>query len=400
MKSSLKRAARHQKHWYGKWHTWAGITAGMILIIVSLTGSFLVFEDELDVWLNPELFDFEEKGQAILSFQNVITKLKEDYPDWDMGGIYMAEKRNHAYILYLHDGEQAIINPYTAEVTGVRIYRESVMGFIRHLHRTLFIPPFGKYLVGTSSLICAILMITGLRLWIPKKWKHLKARFGIRWSGNKKRINFDLHNSLGFYFSPVITLISITGVVITFSQFVFLFLFLLSFKSPQSIASIFDQKSNYYENAKALSIDELEAIVEKQVEGGILMGINFPHDSVGTYGMNVLAPAVAKTGDHCMFWLDQYSGEVVYSSESKDLKLGKMYLNWITPIHYGTFGGLPTRILALIASLVTATLFITGFIIWLPRWKKSGNISIKRVSVAKKTKAKAVENELESEEVL
>ena len=50
--------------------------------------------------------------------------------------------------------------------------------------------------------------------------------------------------------------------------------------------------------------------------------------------------------------------------------IGKAYVNWVTPIHYGTFGGLTTRILALIASLVVPVLFVTGFIIWRGRWLK------------------------------
>ncbi|PWJ43221.1 PepSY-associated TM helix domain-containing protein [Sediminitomix flava] len=392
----LKGAAKHQKDWYGKWHTWAGITAGFVLIIVSLTGSLLVFEEELDVWFYQEQFHFpHQKGDAKLSFQQVMDKLKKEYPTHDLHGLFAWETRNDAYIAYGHpEGKdihlQYIINPYTAEVTAEREYHKTVMGFIRNLHRTLLIPEVGKYLVGISSLICTILMITGLRLWIPKKWKNVKARLGIKWGASSKRVNFDLHNTLGFYFSPMITLISITGVVITFSQFVFLFLFLLSFQSPQSIASILDQKSNYYEGAKPLSVNQLQEIAESQLDNSVLLGFNTPHDSIGTYSMNVWSPSASEVGNRSIFWLDQYSGEVVYSSEKKELMLGKMYLNWVTPIHYGTFGGLPTRILALIASLICATLFITGFIIWLPRWRKGKNKKVKQ-SKSKVSPQKVVE---------
>ena len=371
MRKTIEKAAKHQRKWYGKWHTWAGISAGFILIIVSLTGSLLVFENEIDTWLNPELFGFEQKGDR-LSFQTTVEKLKKDHPEYDIQGIFLWEKRNNAYMVYLKDSEQQIIvNPYTAKVTGTRVYRSTFMGFTRHLHRTLFIPQVGKYLVGTSSLICVILMITGLRLWIPKQMKHIKSRLSVKWSAGAKRINLDLHNTLGIYFSPVITLISMTGVAITFAQFIFLFLFLLSFQSPKSISSIFNQKSEYSVGAKQLTINELQAIAEKQIEGGKLMGFNFPPDSLGTFNMNLLSPGASKEDNRSIFWIDQYSGNVVYSSENENLKLGKAYLNWVTSIHYGTFGGLPTRILALIGSLATAALFITGFIIWIPRWRKA-----------------------------
>ena len=374
----LKKTAKHQKNWYGKWHTWAGITAGFVLIIVSLTGSLLVFENELDLYFNQEIFNFsKDQNKEMLSFQTVSEKLKGERPEADVHGLFQFEHHNQAYFAYLHDEAhtQLIINPYTGEVTTSRVYYDTLMGIIRKLHRTLLIPDVGRYLVGLSSLICLILMITGLRLWIPKQWKNLKARLGIKWGASAKRVNFDLHNSLGFYFSPVISIISITGVFITFSQFVFLILFLLSFQSPVSISKIYDQKSTYIEGAIPLSINSLQSIAEAQLPNSKLRGFNLPHDSVGTYSVNVWSPNASKVGNRSIYWLDQYSGEIVYSSEAKNLALGKMYVNWVTPLHYGTFGGLPTRILALLASLVCAVLFITGFIIWLPRWKKSKNKS-------------------------
>ena len=60
MASKTKRAlewAKHQKRWFGKWHTYVGIIAGGILAFVGLTGSILVFQDEIDRALNKELFD-------------------------------------------------------------------------------------------------------------------------------------------------------------------------------------------------------------------------------------------------------------------------------------------------------------------------------------------------------
>ncbi|MEM7659631.1 MAG: PepSY-associated TM helix domain-containing protein, partial [Bacteroidota bacterium] len=244
MPTLLKQVVRHQRNWYGQWHTWAGIFAGSILLIVSLTGALLVFEQELDVWLNPQMFQFEESGER-LSFEEVIQAVQAQHPDYSLNGVFVDPTRNDVYLMAIEREpekyEQLYANHHTGAVTGIRVYQESVMGFIRHLHRTLLIPPFGKYLVGIAAIICAILMITGLRLWIPKRWNSLKARLGVKWGGSAKRVNYDFHNSLGFYFSPMITLISLTGAMITFAQVVLLFLFLLNFQSPMSISEVLDQ---------------------------------------------------------------------------------------------------------------------------------------------------------------
>lgn len=370
MPGFFQRMIRHQKKWYGQWHAWAGIFAGSILIVVSLTGTLLVFEEELDVWLYPELFGFEHEDER-LSFGGTVQAVQAVYPDWQIKGIYRFKKRNDCYMLYYGaDYRQAVVNPYSGEVTGTRIYAHSIMGFIRNLHRTLLIPTVGKYIVGVASLFLVILMITGLRLWIPKHWGKLKERLTVKKGASFKRQNYDWHNSLGFYFSPFITLISLTGAAITFSPLVIMALFLVSFEPPQSIDSILGQKSQYVANGQPLAIDAVVAMANEEIPGGVVRGITLPYDSIGTFGVNILAPGRAKTGDYSIINYDQYAGKALMNTDADLPHIGKAYVNWVTPIHYGTFGGLTTRILALIASLVVPVLFVTGFIIWRGRWLK------------------------------
>tara|TARA_Y100001934_G_scaffold219462_1_gene261100 strand:- start:563 stop:1720 length:1158 start_codon:yes stop_codon:yes gene_type:complete len=371
MSSKLQQVAKHQKKWFGKLHTWGGITAGFVIIIVSLTGALLVFESELDVWLHPQAFKFDENGER-LSFDQVKVSLDQNHPEYQINGVFILDDKNYAYASFAKNGnnEQLIINPYTAEITAARVYRETPMGFIRHLHRTLLIPPFGKYLVGVSSLICVFMMITGLRLWFPNKINFLKNRLTLKFSKSGKKLNYDLHNRLGVYFSPVITLISITGVMITFNQIILFFLFLLSFESPVSVAEILNQRSVYIENSKPIGMNQAASLAQNIFPEGEVRGVSLPSDKYGVYQVHLLLPAISKEKNSAILFIDQYSGEIINSSEDKKFKLLKVYTNWVTPIHYGTFGGLPTRIVALMATIITAILFVSGFLIWWSRRKK------------------------------
>ncbi len=388
-KNVIQRAAKHQRNWFGKWHTWAGITAGFVLIIVSLTGSLLVFEQELDVYFYPKLFDFEPTQESAMTFEEALLLVEREMPEISARGVYQQKDRANALMLYSDEEPypQIIIDPYRREIRGSRVYKNTIMGFIRNFHRTLLIPTAGRYFVGVSSLVCVILMITGLRLWIPKKWKqwkHLKARMSVKWDGSRKRINFDLHNTLGFFFAPFITLIALTGVMITFSTVVIGVLFLLSFEPPKNVAKLLNQQSTYVAGAPSLSIPEVEVIVQDLYPTATITGINIPKDSLGAFSVNMRMESTMRTGDVSFVSIDQYSGEKIFSSNDPLYKMGKAYTNWVTPLHYGTFGGLPTRIIALLASLVNAALFITGFIIWIPRWRKQQKSRAKAVAKAQK----------------
>ena len=388
-KNVIQRAAKHQRNWFGKWHTWAGITAGFVLIIVSLTGSLLVFEQELDVYFYPELFDFEPTEQAPMTFEEALVLVKKEMPELQPRGVFQQKDRANALMLY-SDKEpypQIIIDPYRREIRGTRVYKNTIMGFIRNFHRTLLIPAVGRYIVGISSLVCVILMITGLRLWIPKKWKewkHIKARMTVKWDGSRKRINFDLHNTLGFFFAPFISLIALTGVMITFSTVVIGVLFLLNFRPPEDVEKLLNQQSTYVEGARTLSVSEVENIVRDMYPTATITGINVPKDSIAAYSVSMSLESTMRTGNYSFVSIDQYSGESIFDSNDPLYKMGKAYTNWVTPLHYGTFGGLKTRIIALLASLVNAALFITGFIIWIPRWRKQKKSRAKAAARAQK----------------
>ena len=375
MASKTKRAlewAKHQKRWFGKWHTYVGIIAGGILAFVGLTGSILVFQDEIDRALNKELFDVVAQ-QKKLPFEELIPLVKKNNPklkfDYVMAG--KDDSPVEAYTAFdFKSGEQFFVNPYNGKLSGKRITESSFIRIVMDLHRTLLIPTAGRYIVGLASLCLMILTISGLRLWLPKKWKQLKSVLTVKFSAKFKRQNYDWHNVLGFYSSPVVFMLSLTGFCITFSTVVIPLLFIFSGKSPAGLKQVFGAKSAYHENVVQLPIKEVVAHVHQQMPDARIGGIVLPSDKFGTYRFDMIAGHLPKGGGREMITVDQYTGKILLNSRKDFPNVGNAYLSWLTPIHYGSFGGLPTQILALTGGLTPLALFITGFIIWWPRFKK------------------------------
>jgi len=369
----LNKIVKHQRKWYGRWHTWTGIIAGSILIVVSLTGALLVFEDELDVYLNADVFSFKEKKEQILPIDKVYDIVDGKYPNTHFFNISYKPELNKAYILYyLKNGQQVqvIADPYTGEVMGSRIYEHTFLGIIHELHRNLLIPYLGRYIVVLATIFMIVLMITGLRLWIPQQIKNLKSRIWVNFKNKPKRVNYDLHNALGFYFSPFITLISLTGIAITFSSLIVLGLFLADFQKPQSIGNLLNQNSSYIEGKSTLKIDSIIRISKHRMPDAKVMAVFIPKDSIEPFKVNFKKKGIAETGDHSFALYDQYTGEKIINTEKDFANIGKLAINWIGPLHYGTFGGLTTRIIALVSALIVPVLFISGFIIWWDRVKR------------------------------
>ncbi len=370
----FRELAIHQKKWYSKWHTWAGISAGFVLMIVSFTGAFLVFEEELDVWLHPQIFTFSQTT-PLLSYQALTETIHKDHPTWEIRSIYRLKNKNNAVKMFFNGkrGESLIINPHTGKLAARRVYKRTIMGFIRTVHRSLMLPFIGRYLVGFSSLICLLLVITGLRQWLPKNKKQLWTRLKIRFGSGKKRANYDFHNSVGLYISPFLCLIAITGVMITFSKIVLITLSILNFQSPSSFSQIFKQKSTFIAGKAPLSLGQIVDSVHTRMPKAVITSLRFPRDSTATYQLNTVEPSISQTGDKSMVFVDQYSGQTLFSTDQKEGQFVKVYFNWVTPLHFGTFGGLTTRIIALLTSIFLLLLFLSGFYIGYKRWKKRMN---------------------------
>lgn len=342
---------------------------------MGLTGSILVFQDEIDAALNKNLFE-SLQGQKRYSIDEIIPLAQQKYPERKFEYVFQTDEENPnaTYRFYnFTTEEEFFVNPYTAELCGKRLINSSFIRIVMDIHRSLLIPAVGRYIVGLATLCMLILTISGLRLWVPqqyKKWKQWRSVLTVNFKAGFKRQNYDWHNVLGFYSAPVVILLSITGFAITFSAVFIAFLFMLTGQSPQSVAGIFGQKSAYTQGAKALSAPEVAKIVSVEMPQAQLLGIAVPSDSSMVYRLDLKSEGPSRSGNRIMLMVDQYTGKIVLNSEKDFPNIGNSYLSWLTPIHYGTFGGMPTRILALLGGLMPLLLYITGFIIWLPRYKK------------------------------
>jgi uncharacterized iron-regulated membrane protein len=375
--------ARHQKRWFGKWHIYLGIISGLILAVVGFTGSILTFQDEIDAALNKNLFEVQE-GMRKIPLEAAVSLVREKYPgltfDYAMNE---NDAPGMAYRFYDFASEKEFfINPYTGTLSGKRLYESSFIRVVMDIHTSLLVPKAGEYITGIAALILLILTISGLRLWIPQKWKQLKSVLTVKFSGSFKRQNYDWHNVIGFYSSPVVIFLSLTGVCITFSVVIVPMLFMLSGKSPKSVEQIFDAHSGYTKNAVRLSPEQAAAVVYRQMPDSRIGGIALPGDSTGTYRFDMLSPGLPEDGKREMLIIDQYSGRTLLNSRKDFPQAGNAYLAWLTSLHYGSFGGMPTKILACLGGLSPLALLITGFLIWYPRWRKQKRSGNKQITQA------------------
>src|SRR5690242_18426727 len=191
-------------------HLWLGLASGIIVLIVSLTGAVYVFEPQgYDAFHHEQLFVQPLPGPALpldslwknaqqsLGQQYKITNATT-YNQPDRAWSFLALKYNEeasTYFGYFEYYRTVYINPYTGKTTGIVNNKYEFFNLVKFVHWSLLLSTrLGQPIVGWGTLIFAVLLLTGLVLWWPKKWTKANRdrSFGIRWKARWKRLNYDL----------------------------------------------------------------------------------------------------------------------------------------------------------------------------------------------------------------
>lgn len=374
----MKKWGSHQRKWWGKWHLYLGLIAGLIVSIIGITGSILVFQDEIDRKLNPELFSVEANG-IYKDYGEILPLVKNLHPELSVQSIMINKGAANPTYRILTDSFQTeiFINPYTGEIIDTRPRFGRFIGSVMDIHRTLMIPGIGRYIVGAASLILLILSITGIRLWLPKKIRQIKSSFTVKFSASFTQQNRSWHNILGVFTFPVVTMLSLSGCVFVMNILILPLMLMLSGNSPQILMNIIAAKSNYSVEYKPLLLSDILDSFQNEEPQAKVTAIIFPRDSVGAYLINAQSPGKIDEGRRVLSSVDQYTGKILFNSERDLPNVVLAYLSWLQPLHYGSFGGIITRILALIGGLAPLILTITGFFIWWPRYTSRKRFSEK-----------------------
>ncbi|MDR2469617.1 MAG: PepSY domain-containing protein [Tannerella sp.] len=362
----------HQRKWWGKWHLWLGLVAGVIVSVVGATGSILVFQAEIDRALNPGLYYSENTGKY-LDYDEVYAVLSRD--SVDMTGKYLmgpeVEGANYR-LMFGSTTDETFINAYTGKIIATRNPTESFTGAIMEIHRSLMIPYAGKWIVGAATLAMLILVITGVRMWKPRRLKNLKASLTVKFSAGASRQMLDWHRVAGMFLSPALTMLSLTGCCLTLNIVILSMLFAVNGQQPMTqIRQIFGAQSDTTLCASPKRHAEILSAYRDTFPTAQIKSVSFPASPSGVYIINAVQGDRPHGGKRVLCIIDRYSGKRLFDSERDLSKPTIAYLAWLQPFHFGTFGGMPTRCITCLAGLLPLFLTITGFLIWRSRHGKS-----------------------------
>lgn len=363
----------------GKVHLWLGLTSGLVVFVISVTGCILAFEHEFKGMLFPYLRSEVREGKKQLPPSQLMAIAGKHIPDKEPNGVIYAPGKSVSVMYYGGPPDyyyQVFMDPYSGKVLKVWSEEEDFFHFILHGHFYLWLPPaIGQPVVASATLVFVIMLISGLILWWPRNKSAAKQRFSIKWNARWRRKNYDIHNVLGFYAMIVAMVLALTGLVWGFEWFSNGSYFLTTGKSLKDIQFPMSDTTGYSKTASArLAADKVWAGIQPEVPQTAGIAIYMPQAKTDPLTLFVNhRPGTYYKGDNYAF--DQYTLQPLksdgpYGGKYADASAGDKLRKMNYDIHTGAIWGLAGKILMFCASLICASLPITGVMIWWGRKKK------------------------------
>ena len=368
----------------GKIHLWLGLSSGLLVFIIAITGCIYAFQEEIQNLTQPYRF-VEHQQQPVLPPSKLKAIAEKELPGKKIHAVLYAKPGKAAQaIFYNADPEYyflVYLNPFSGEVLKVKDAQAGFFPFILDGHFYLWLPhQIGQPVVATATLVFLVMLISGLFLWWPRNKKATKQRFSIRWNARWRRKNYDLHNVLGFYATWIAIILAATGLVWGFEWFAQGYYKLAGGeKSLLYIEPKSDSTLVYQSDVPA--IDRLYAMMRSENPTAEVLEVHIPETASSAIEVSI-------NPDDETYWqadyryFDQYTLEelsvdhIYGKSANASVADNLMRMNY--DIHTGAVIGLSGKIIAFFASLIVASLPITGFYIWWGRKQKDKQKKLER----------------------
>ena len=374
-------------------HLWLGIASGLVVFHLGITGCIFAFQKEITEFIHRKevfvevpanrktiaLSTLTATAEKALGDKKKITFLSSyAQPDraWEFGTYKAGNPDAFWYFDSIDYYDVVLINPYTGKVTLVADYKYEFFSIIKMLHWSFLINhPIGQQIIGWSTFIFVFLLISGMIMWWPKNLKksNFDKSFKIKWKAKFKRVNYDMHNVLGFYVMIICLMLALTGLVWAFQWFQST-VYVVAARSTTPPKQP-EAKSDSTKTITPIPFDVAFETAKKTFKDADRIGMS--PAAGGTTPIYATGYRGAETyWNFDVLLFDQYTGKLLARKNQTEKNAGEALIGMNYDIHVGAILGLPGKIMAFFASLIAASLPITGFIIWWGKKKKKKNPAV------------------------
>lgn len=360
-----------QLHWF------FGITAGLVLALMGITGAAYSFQDEILRALNPTVLTVQKQPAGVLPPAELVRKLEATEGKAVSMLWVESESGNAARVFFTpppgeRRGQMRYFDPYTGDYLGDAVGQD-FFGLMLQLHRFLAMGDTGRQITGACTLILIFFCLSGLYLRWPRQVASWRAWLTLDWRKKGRSFNWDLHSVFGTWCLLFYLLAALTGLSWSYEWYNKGLTRLLS-DAPQNERV----RNRGPAPAGPAPIANYEAIWSSiySTAGPGLSAYNIRMPPVAGQPATVYYLLQSSPHDRALnqINLDPATGVVKSVERYGDKSLKAQLLTSIYALHVGSYFGLVGRIILTVTALCMPLFFITGWLLYLDRRRKKRQV--------------------------
>lgn len=348
-------------------HLAAGVTAGIVILLMSATGVLLTYERQLIEWSDRDFRSTPPSPDAQrLSIDALLARATEQRTDRAPTTITLRADPRAPAALAL--GQATVYQDvYSGRILGDGSTRvRAFMSRTRAWHRWLAMDgeqrAIGKAVSGWANLVFLFILLSGLLLWIPRRlgWPHLRAVLFFRRGLRGRARDFNWHNAIGIWCAVPLTIIVACAAPMSFPWATALVYRIAGEAAPPPPSGGPNRPQDRPPARYAAGLDLLWTKAERQVPGWRSINLRLPADGDRTAVFAIDSGTGGQPQRRSTLILDPRSGDPVRFESFDSQSPGRRLRSWTRFAHTGEYYGLAGQTLAGLVSLGAVMLVCTG----------------------------------------
>lgn len=361
----MSRSRAQARRTWLRVHLWLGLLLGVVFVLLGLTGSLLVFYNELDRGLNPALTAQRPvPPPSMVAVQQVLRRAEPQReggwrvewplaPEAPLTARYYqpAEREGHFFAPLM-----LTLDPATLAISSRRFWGDYLVTWVYDLHYTFLAGAVGRTLVGWMGWVMALSIVSGLYLWWPSARRLLPTlRPWVR--SCPVRACYDVHMLTGVYGGLILLVLCLTGTALAWPETTRAVLRIsppggMVQAVPGSVAALID-------------VDQGVVLARRRFPKAEVRWVDLPPRTGTVLSVRLhQAQEPGRRFPKTQVWIDLAAGQVVAVQDPLQSAWGHRVMNWLHPLHNGEAFGFWGRVVVGVCGLVPLVLLLTGWLRW------------------------------------
>ena len=348
-------------------HLWMGITVGLLICLMGLTGAVVTFRPQITALLSPSAVSPDGCTEA--TDWNGAQRQIEDYTGSKINRIYFPIGSDPRVQLRIVGDSEKIYKHVTFDGCAGKILGQVNLGWMYwlvDLHHNLLAEQAGRRWAGVGGVVLLFSAAGGLLLWLLSK-PHLGRAFRVQTGRSGLRTSMDLHRAVGLAAMPLLVLPAFTGIWLCYQQPMRAMLAMLLPVTQDT------RPARVKKDATAVQagLGDMIQAARQAIPDGKIREIRMPEGNGNAQVRMWRAGDFRSLGNNVVF-VDSTNARVLAVDLYDSKPAGNRFIQAMAGLHYGEWGGLTFRTIYGVAAFATVLLFVTGLLIWwLPKRRRS-----------------------------